>query len=88
MLISRYSKSGKKFFGCGNYPNCDYVAWSLAQARNPEKFADQIAAAEKRKLEGGTTKKVAAKKPVKKAAKKTTKKKTTKRKVTKKTAKV
>lgn len=86
MLISRYSKSGKKFFGCGNYPNCDYVAWSLAQARNPEKFADQIAAAEKRKLEGGTTKKVAAKKPVKKAVKKTTKKKITKRKVTKKTA--
>ncbi|ERI92898.1 DNA topoisomerase I [Clostridiales bacterium oral taxon 876 str. F0540] len=26
ILIKR-SKKGKKFFGCSNYPNCDYVSW-------------------------------------------------------------
>jgi DNA topoisomerase-1 len=93
MLISRFSKSGKKFFGCGNYPNCDYVAWSLAQARNPEKFTEQIAAAEKRKAEqllNPKPKKVAVKKaPAKKVTKKkkTTKRKTTAKKSTKPTSK-
>jgi DNA topoisomerase-1 len=84
MLIARYSKSGKKFFGCGSYPNCDYVAWSLAQARNPEKFAEQIAAAEKKKLEGGGVKKAA--KPAKAPAKKVAAKKTTRKTASKKAA--
>ena len=26
-IIARKSKKGKKFFGCGNYPNCDFVSW-------------------------------------------------------------
>lgn len=76
LLVARYSKSGKKFFGCGSYPNCDYVAWSLAQARNPEKFADQIAAAERKKAEGGTAKAKTAAKATKTTAKKTVKKAT------------
>lgn len=102
MLIARYSKSGKKFFGCGNYPNCDYVAWSLAQARNPEKFAEQIAAAEKRKEEIANNPELAAqlkakaearkagkgKRVVKKKTRKTKKRKPTKKKTSaKKTAK-
>ncbi|MCX7996788.1 MAG: type I DNA topoisomerase [Patescibacteria group bacterium] len=81
LMVSRYSKSGKKFFGCANYPECDYVAWSLAQARNPEKFTEQIAAAEAKKAEMKANGTFELKKPVKKtsASKATTKKRTTKK---------
>lgn len=88
-LVARYSKSGKKFFGCSNYPECNYVAWSLAQARNPEKFTEQIEAADKRRAEkeaSGETKKTIKKAPAKKTkAKKTTVKKTAKKTVKKST---
>jgi DNA topoisomerase-1 len=26
-ILARRSKKGKKFFGCSNYPNCDFVSW-------------------------------------------------------------
>ena len=26
---AKYSKRGKLFFGCDNFPNCDYVSWDL-----------------------------------------------------------
>ena len=28
MCIRDRSKKGKKFFGCSNYPNCDFVSWN------------------------------------------------------------
>jgi DNA topoisomerase-1 len=27
-IILRKSKKGKAFYGCSNYPNCDFVSWS------------------------------------------------------------
>lgn len=27
-IVSRRSKKGRNFFGCANYPECDYVSWS------------------------------------------------------------
>jgi DNA topoisomerase I len=27
-LLAKKSKKGKKFFGCSNYPNCDFVSWN------------------------------------------------------------
>ena len=27
-ILSKRSKKGKKFFGCSNYPNCDFVSWN------------------------------------------------------------
>ena len=27
-ILVRKSKKGKKFFGCSNYPNCDFVSWN------------------------------------------------------------
>ncbi|CUN69391.1 type I DNA topoisomerase [Clostridium disporicum] len=27
-ILARKSKKGKKFFGCSNYPNCDFVSWN------------------------------------------------------------
>ena len=27
VLVKR-SKKGKKFFGCSNYPDCDFVSWN------------------------------------------------------------
>lgn len=29
MVAAKYSKRGKLFFGCDNYPNCDYISWDL-----------------------------------------------------------
>jgi DNA topoisomerase I len=26
-ILAKKSKKGKKFFGCSNYPNCDFVSW-------------------------------------------------------------
>ncbi len=93
-MVSRYSKGGKKFFGCSDYPNCKYVAWSLDQARNPEKYAEQIAASDQRlkqreeDIKNGVIKPVKEKKVAKKAVKKkTTKKTSTKKATVKKTVK-
>ncbi len=27
-VIARKTKTGRTFFGCGNYPNCDYASWN------------------------------------------------------------
>ena len=27
-ILAKKSKKGKKFFGCSNYPNCDFVSWN------------------------------------------------------------
>ena len=27
-IVAKKSKSNRKFFGCSNYPNCDFVTWS------------------------------------------------------------
>ncbi len=29
VVSAKYSKRGKLFFGCDNYPNCDYISWDL-----------------------------------------------------------
>ena len=29
IVSAKYSKKGKLFFGCDNYPNCDYISWDL-----------------------------------------------------------
>jgi DNA topoisomerase-1 len=28
-VVSRRSKKGRKFFGCSNYPKCDFTAFKL-----------------------------------------------------------
>jgi ssDNA-binding Zn-finger/Zn-ribbon topoisomerase 1 len=27
MIVERRSKKGRTFYGCANYPNCDFVSW-------------------------------------------------------------
>ncbi|GAA0085399.1 type I DNA topoisomerase [Clostridium sp. CTA-7] len=27
-ILAKKSKKGKKFFGCGNYPECDFISWN------------------------------------------------------------
>jgi DNA topoisomerase-1 len=46
-LVARKAKGGRKFFGCSNYPSCDYIANKLptqvpesAEEKPPE--ADEI----------------------------------------------
>ncbi|MEG2416815.1 MAG: type I DNA topoisomerase, partial [Peptostreptococcaceae bacterium] len=36
-IILRKSKKGKAFYGCSNYPNCDFVAWNKPTGDNCEK---------------------------------------------------
>lgn len=28
VIVAKKSKSGRKFFGCSNYPNCDFATWN------------------------------------------------------------
>ncbi|MFW6268979.1 MAG: type I DNA topoisomerase, partial [Bacillota bacterium] len=27
-LVERKSKKGRKFYGCSNYPDCDFMVWN------------------------------------------------------------
>ena len=27
-IVAKKSKNNRKFFGCSNYPNCDFVTWN------------------------------------------------------------
>jgi DNA topoisomerase I len=27
--VIKKTKKGRKFYGCSNYPNCDFAAWKL-----------------------------------------------------------
>ncbi|MGE5654836.1 MAG: type I DNA topoisomerase, partial [Bacillota bacterium] len=33
-LLERKSKKGRKFYGCENYPNCDFVSWEQPVSRS------------------------------------------------------
>ncbi len=37
VVIKRAGKSGKSFYGCENYPNCDFVSWDKPLAEKCEK---------------------------------------------------
>lgn len=75
-MVARFSKSGKKFYGCSTWPECDGVAWSLAAARNPElaKEAAEAAAKRPKREKKAPAKKDTTKKTAKKTVKKVTKK--------------
>ncbi len=40
-LVKRKGKGGRKFFGCSNYPKCDYIANQLPKKESEEKTADE-----------------------------------------------
>ncbi len=40
-LVARKGKGGRKFFGCSNYPKCDYVANQLPTKETAEKTLDE-----------------------------------------------
>ncbi|MBM7581249.1 DNA topoisomerase-1 [Caldicoprobacter guelmensis] len=36
-IVVKYTKKGKKFYGCENYPECDFISWDMpADQRCPE----------------------------------------------------
>jgi len=40
-LVSRKGKGGRKFFGCSNYPKCDFIANQLPKKESAEKTEDE-----------------------------------------------
>ena len=40
-IILRNTKKGRKFYGCSNYPNCDFAAWKLEDIKK-EQTAKQV----------------------------------------------
>ena len=38
-VIVRKTKTGRKFYGCSNYPNCDFAAWKLEDIKGISKKA-------------------------------------------------
>ena len=41
-VVVKRSKKGKKFFGCDNYPNCDFVSWFEPTDRKCEKCGTMV----------------------------------------------
>lgn len=36
-IVVKYTKKGKKFYGCENYPKCDFISWDMpAEERCPQ----------------------------------------------------
>ncbi len=42
VVSAKYSKRGKLFFGCDNYPKCDYISWDLPLNEKCPKCGDSI----------------------------------------------
>lgn len=42
VVSAKYSKKGKLFFGCDNYPNCNYLSWDLPMTENCPKCKSQL----------------------------------------------
>ncbi|MBI3999239.1 MAG: type I DNA topoisomerase, partial [Candidatus Omnitrophica bacterium] len=40
-LVKRKGKGGRKFFGCSNYPNCDYIANQLPTSGSAEEASEE-----------------------------------------------
>jgi DNA topoisomerase-1 len=36
-LVERRTKRGKIFYGCINYPKCDYATWKRPEKKGPDK---------------------------------------------------
>lgn len=35
-IVFKKTKKGRRFYGCSNYPNCDFAAWKLEDIKNPK----------------------------------------------------
>ena len=42
VVSAKHSKRGKLFFGCDNYPKCDYISWDLPLSEKCPKCASQL----------------------------------------------
>ncbi|MBI4368228.1 MAG: topoisomerase DNA-binding C4 zinc finger domain-containing protein, partial [Candidatus Omnitrophica bacterium] len=40
-LVKRKGKGGRKFFGCSNYPNCDYLVNQLPTNESAEEGSEE-----------------------------------------------
>ena len=40
-VIIRKTRKGRKFYGCANYPKCDFAAWKLEDIKTSSKIKDQ-----------------------------------------------
>jgi DNA topoisomerase-1 len=51
-IVERRSKKGRTFYGCANYPNCDFVSWDRVVAEPCPVCGSYVVAKARR---GGTT---------------------------------
>ena len=82
-VVIKPSRWGKSFYGCGNYPDCDWASWSKPDPDlrvTKEEWAEQQRQREERKKARAARKKGASKNTAKKTKKKKAAKKTTKKK--------
>ena len=82
-IVIKPSRWGKSFFGCGNYPKCNWASWSKPEpdlkVTQEEWDILQKAREERKKKRYGNKAKKSTKKATKKTKKKPAKKKTTRR---------
>jgi DNA topoisomerase-1 len=36
-IVFKKTKKGRRFYGCSNYPKCDFAAWKVEDIKNPKK---------------------------------------------------
>jgi DNA topoisomerase I len=41
-IILKKTRKGRKFYGCSNYPNCDFAAWKLEDIKHPKVEQSEI----------------------------------------------
>jgi DNA topoisomerase-1 len=46
-IILKKTKKGRKFYGCSNYPKCDFAAWKIEDIKHPKEPAQKEESSEK-----------------------------------------
>jgi DNA topoisomerase-1 len=50
-IVSRKTRKGRTFYGCANYPNCDFTSWKLPLARPCPVCGGMLVVANKRQAQ-------------------------------------
>lgn len=40
-IVFKKTKKGRRFYGCSNYPNCDFAAWKIEDIKNPKELVSK-----------------------------------------------
>lgn len=44
-IIIKKTRTGRKFYGCSNYPNCNFAAWKIEDIKTAQKEVQGVKSA-------------------------------------------